>query len=117
EFGVRPEVREAPYPEPAPDGVVIEVEATGVCRSDWHRGQGCHAGDRVTLPFVCAAGSCAECASGNQQICDRQFQPGATHWGSFAEFVAVDYAETNLAGITASPTAPRARACGRGGPR
>ena len=110
EFGVRPEVREAPDPEPAPDGVVIEVEATGVCRSDWHTWQGhdpgvalphvaghelagriaalgvlvsgWQVGDRVTVPFVCACGSCAECASGNQQICDRQFQPGATHWGS-----------------------------------
>jgi threonine dehydrogenase-like Zn-dependent dehydrogenase len=25
-----------PDPEPAPDGDVIRVEATGLCRSDWH---------------------------------------------------------------------------------
>ncbi|MFN2277582.1 MAG: zinc-binding dehydrogenase, partial [Candidatus Promineifilaceae bacterium] len=30
------------------------------------------------------------------QVCDFQFQPGFTHWGSFAEYVAVDYADTNL---------------------
>jgi alcohol dehydrogenase len=29
-------------------------------------------------------------------VCDRQFQPGFTHWGSFAERVAVHYAQTNL---------------------
>jgi alcohol dehydrogenase len=34
--------------------------------------------------------------SGNQQVCDHQFQPGFTAWGSFAEFVAVRYAEANL---------------------
>ena len=140
EFGVRPEVRETPDPEPAPDGVVIEVEATGVCRSDWHSWQGhdpgvalphvaghelagriaalgvlvsgWQVGDRVTVPFVCACGSCAECASGNQQICDRQFQPGATHWGSFAEFVAVDYAETNLVALPQDLSSVHAAALG-----
>jgi alcohol dehydrogenase len=34
--------------------------------------------------------------SGNQQVCDSQSQPGFTHWGSFAEYVALDYADTNL---------------------
>jgi len=29
-------------------------------------------------------------------VCDAQFQPGFTHWGSFAQFVAIDYADTNL---------------------
>jgi alcohol dehydrogenase len=53
-------------------------------------------GDRVTLPFVCGCGRCRECTSGNQQVCDHQFQPGFTHWGSFAEFVAIHYAEENL---------------------
>ncbi|WP_020670087.1 zinc-dependent alcohol dehydrogenase family protein [Amycolatopsis nigrescens] len=124
EYGVLPELREVPDPVPTAAGVVVRVEATGVCRSDWHSWQGHDAevtlphvaghelaghvlacgpdvrrwqpGDRVTVPFVCACGSCAECASGNQQICDRQFQPGATHWGSFAELVALDAADVNL---------------------
>ena len=34
-------------------------------------------------------GRCGECQSGNQQVCERQFQPGFTHWGSFAEYVAL----------------------------
>ena len=53
-------------------------------------------GDRVTVPFVCGCGICGECVSGNQQVCDHQSQPGFTHHGSFAEYVAIDYAETNL---------------------
>jgi alcohol dehydrogenase len=53
-------------------------------------------GDRVTVPFVCGCGRCPQCASGNHQVCDHQFQPGFTHWGSFAEYVAIDYADVNL---------------------
>ncbi|HEV3360662.1 MAG TPA: zinc-dependent alcohol dehydrogenase family protein [Pseudonocardiaceae bacterium] len=126
-FGAMPEVREVPDPAPAPDGVVIAVEATGVCRSDWHGWQGhdpdielphvpghelagvigavgadvtrWRVGDRVTVPFVCACGRCGACAAGDQQVCERQTQPGFTHWGSFAEFVAIDRAEVNLVGL------------------
>jgi alcohol dehydrogenase len=29
-------------------------------------------------------------------VCDAQFQPGFTHWGSFAEYVAIQYADVNL---------------------
>jgi len=53
-------------------------------------------GDRVTVPFVCGCGSCRECVSGNQQVCDNQTQPGFTHWGSFAEFVNINEADLNL---------------------
>jgi alcohol dehydrogenase len=66
------------------------VEAIGKDVSRWQ------IGDRVTLPFVCGCGTCPQCASGNHQVCDRQFQPGFTHWGSFAEYVAIDYADINL---------------------
>jgi alcohol dehydrogenase len=51
---------------------------------------------------VCACGSCEQCASGNGQICDRQTQPGFTHWGSFAELVALDWADVNLVGLPES---------------
>ena len=54
------------------------------------------AGDRVTVPFVGGCGHCFECHSGNHQVCEQQFQPGFTAWGSFAEYVAIDYADTNL---------------------
>lgn len=113
-----------PDPSPTDDGAVIAVRACGICRSDWHGWMGndpdielphvpghelagvveavgadvksFRRGDRVTVPFVCGCGSCPQCASGNQQVCDRQFQPGFTAWGAFAEYVAIEYAETNL---------------------
>jgi alcohol dehydrogenase len=56
-------------------------------------------GDRITAPFVCGCGTCQQCNSGNHQVCDHQSQPGFTHWGSFAEYVALDYADTNLVRI------------------
>src|SRR5437764_2101218 len=118
------EVREVADPVPSPTGVVLRVKACGICRSDWHGWMGndpdiklphvpghelsgeiaavgadiakWKPGDRVTLPFVCGCGSCEQCLSGNQQICDRQFQPGFTAWGGFAEYVAIEYADTNL---------------------
>lgn len=111
-------------PTPVNAGVVIRVKATGLCLSDWHGWMGhdpdislphvpghelagiieavgkdvtrWQVGDRVTLPFVCGCGKCGQCVSGNHQVCDHQFQPGFTHWGSFAEYVAIDYADTNL---------------------
>jgi len=111
-------------PTPPADGVVVTVKATGICRSDWHGWMGhdpdivlphvpghelagtiaavgkdvkkWKVGDRVTVPFVGGCGQCPQCASGNQQVCDRQFQPGFTHWGSFAEHVAIHYADINL---------------------
>ncbi|WP_262012159.1 zinc-dependent alcohol dehydrogenase family protein [Micromonospora sp. Mcm103] len=123
-FGVRPEVREVDDPAPAPDGVVVRVGATGLCRSDWHGWQGhdpdirvphvpghefagvvvaagadvrgWRPGDRVTAPFVCACGRCPSCLVGDQQVCERQTQPGFTGWGSFAELVAVRHADVNL---------------------
>ncbi len=69
------------------------VEETGREVKRWKKG------DRVTVPFVCGCGTCAECASGNHQICDHQTQPGFTHWGSFAEYVAIDHADINLVGL------------------
>jgi len=48
-YGEPPVVTDVPEPEPAPDGLVIETEACGVCRSDWHawQGHGEWANDRV----------------------------------------------------------------------
>jgi alcohol dehydrogenase len=66
------------------------IEAAGAGVEHWKPG------DRVTLPFVCGCGSCPQCVSGNHQVCDRQFQPGFTHWGSFAEYVAIQFADINL---------------------
>ncbi len=121
-------VREVPDPDPVVGGVVVEVRATGLCRSDWHGWAGhdddittlphvpghelagvvaavgpgvarWSVGDRVTVPFVEGCGACEWCDSGNAQVCPRQQQPGFTHWGSFAEYVALHAADTNLVAI------------------
>ncbi|WP_417210778.1 zinc-dependent alcohol dehydrogenase family protein [Antarctobacter sp.] len=126
-FGAEPKVTTLPDPAPAPGGVVIKVAATGLCRSDWHGWMGhdpdialphvpghelagtvaavgagvtrWQEGDRVTVPFICACGTCPECHAGHQQVCDAQFQPGFTHWGSFAEYVALPQADMNLVAL------------------
>ena len=55
------------------------VEAVGERVERWTPG------DRVTVPFVCACGTCRQCLAGDHQVCDRQTQPGFHHWGSFAQ--------------------------------
>jgi len=128
-FGQLPTIETAPDPTPPVDGVVIQVRATGLCRSDWHGWMGhdpditlphvpghelagvvtavgrdvrlWQVGNRVTVPFVCGCGRCPQCLSGNHQVCDDQFQPGFTHWGSFAEFVAIARADVNLVRLPA----------------
>jgi D-arabinose 1-dehydrogenase-like Zn-dependent alcohol dehydrogenase len=125
-YGIVPEVAEVADPACAPDGVVIAVGASGVCRSDWHAWKGhdpvdlphigghelagvivqtgpevtrWRAGDRVTVPFVCGCGRCEYCRAGDAQVCPRQTQPGFTGPGSFAELVAVQAADTNLVAL------------------
>jgi alcohol dehydrogenase len=117
-------VLQVPDPTPSTNGVVLAVKACGICRSDWHGWMGndpdihlphvpghelageiaaigsevsrFRVGDRVTVPFVAGCGNCEPCGNGDQQICDRQFQPGFTAWGGFAEYVALEYADGNL---------------------
>jgi D-arabinose 1-dehydrogenase-like Zn-dependent alcohol dehydrogenase len=124
QFRKPPVITTLPDPTPTDGGVVIKVEATGLCRSDFHGWMGHDSdiqlphvpghelagtivakgklvsrfreGERITVPFVSGCGHCPECHSGNHQVCENQFQPGFTAWGSFAEYVALDFAETNL---------------------
>ncbi len=123
-FSAPPRLMTVPDPTPEAHGVVLRVMATGVCRSDWHGWVGhdpdiqlphvpghelagiveavgkdvtkWRIGDRVTVPFVGGCGACPECHAGHHQVCDRQFQPGFTHWGSFAQYVGLHQADLNL---------------------
>jgi alcohol dehydrogenase len=117
------EMRDIAPPQCPPDGAVIDVRATGVCRSDWHAWRGHDpvalphvpghefagvvasagpavstfaVGDRVTAPFVNGCGRCSFCLAGAAQICPDQTQPGFTHPGSFADQVVVRAADLNL---------------------
>ncbi|MGE5838954.1 MAG: zinc-dependent alcohol dehydrogenase family protein [Deltaproteobacteria bacterium] len=123
-FGQPLRIQNVPDPTAVEGAVVVRVKACGICRSDWHGWMGhdpdvrvphvpghelagiveesgrnvtrWRRGDRITVPFVCGCGECPQCASGNHQVCDHQFQPGFTHWGAFAEHVAIERADVNL---------------------
>ncbi len=127
EFDQSPLIETLPEPACPPDGVVIQVEATGVCGSDWHAWSGHDPavslpfvpghelagtvvqagpyvrrwapGSRATVPFACACGTCPVCAAGQHQVCPYQRRPGFTDDGSFAELVAVHHADVNLVAL------------------
>jgi alcohol dehydrogenase len=124
EYGGPLAVEEVPDPAAPPDGVVVEVGATGICRSDWHAWmghdpdvspphvpghelagtvvaagpevQGAWIGERVTVPFCLGCGRCPPCMAGETQVCDFDYQPGFTGPGSFARYVALPHADLNL---------------------
>jgi len=126
--GLTPYITDRPTPTPQPSSVVIKVEATGLCRSDWHAWMGhdqditnfphtpghefagtiasigtevktLTVGDRVTVPFVSGCGTCIQCHSNNAQVCPNQWQPGFDGPGSFAQFVAIPHADFNVVKI------------------
>jgi D-arabinose 1-dehydrogenase-like Zn-dependent alcohol dehydrogenase len=124
EYGSPLVVGEVADPTPPDGGIVLRVEATGICLSDWHAWMGhedlpglphvpghemagvvehvgsgverWRPGDRVTVPFSIGCGECRSCRAGNLNTCDRSFTPGFTHWGSFAQFTAIRHADLNL---------------------
>lgn len=140
QFAGELEVREVPKPIAPFNGIVIEVKATGLCRSDWHAWMGHDSdvklphvpghelagvvsgvgagvnqfkvGDRVTVPFVNGCGKCSYCLSGNAQVCPTQTQPGFTQWGSYAEFVSIENADFNLVTLPESISFASAAALG-----
>ena len=128
-YEAAPRVASVPDPVCAPDGVIVRVRATGVCRSDWHAWMGhdpvplpmvpghefagdiaavgaqvtrWRVGDRVTVPFACGCGRCGYCDHGDTHICPAQTQPGFTKWGSYADLVAVDVADLNVVALPAA---------------
>jgi alcohol dehydrogenase len=121
------EIADLPDPACPRDGVVLEVLACGICRSDWHAWTGgdpdvalphvpghefCgvvveagpevggwRPGDRVIAPFILACGRCPDCQAGHQTVCATQVVPGFTCDGAFAERIAVPRADANLTAL------------------
>ncbi|MDF0602362.1 zinc-dependent alcohol dehydrogenase family protein [Psychromarinibacter sp. C21-152] len=134
------EMGEAPDPVCPADGVVLEVLACGVCRSDWHAWTGTdpdialphipgheycgivveagaevtrwRPGDRVIAPFILACGRCPACQAGHQTTCPSQVVPGFTGPGAFAERLAVAHADVNLTALPAGMDPALAAALG-----
>ena len=118
------QITDLPDPMCPADGVVLDVLACGICRSDWHLWTGSDPdaelpiipghefcgvvravgrdvtrwrdGDRVIAPFILACGQCPDCSAGNQTVCATQIVPGFTTNGAYAERIAVPRADTNL---------------------
>ncbi|WP_095596236.1 zinc-dependent alcohol dehydrogenase family protein [Actibacterium pelagium] len=126
-------------PQCPADGVVLQVEACGVCRSDWHGWVGEHprvkpgqipgheycgtvveagpqstykVGDHLVAPFILACGTCPSCQSGHQNTCPNQRLPGFIEPGAFAEYIAVPF-DHNLARLpeSLSPTVAAGLGC------
>ncbi|MFJ3406951.1 alcohol dehydrogenase catalytic domain-containing protein [Promicromonospora sp. NPDC090134] len=141
EFQGPTSVREVPDVTAPDGGVVVRVHATGLCLSDWHAWAGhdpdipalphvpghelagtvaqvgagvtrWREGDHVTVPFVSGCGTCEWCRTGQAQVCPDQTQPGFTHWGSYAELVALNAADANLVAIPEDVTFEAAASLG-----
>ena len=107
-----------PDPTCPADGVVLEVAACGVCRSDYHGWTGGHpkvtdgsimgheycgtvveagaqsthkVGDRLIAPFILGCGACPSCQTGASNTCAHQIVPGFGAPGAYAEYVAVPF--------------------------
>lgn len=105
-------------PECPETGVVLEVAACGVCRSDYHGWTGGHPkvtsgsilgheycgtvvevgprakhkiGDKLIAPFILACGDCPACHTGVSNTCENAIVPGFGAPGAYAEFVAVPF--------------------------
>jgi alcohol dehydrogenase len=105
DYGEPLDVREVDAPEADPDGVVVELEACGICRSDWHGWMGDFAyrweeghvlghepaghvvevgedvenlaeGDHVAVPFNLSDGTCPMCRKGHSNVCDNGLSLG-----------------------------------------
>ncbi len=100
------------------NGVVLEVAACGVCRSDFHGWVGEHPkvtpgsilgheycgtvvaagpqakhkpGDRLIAPFILACGACPHCATGVSNACENAIVPGFGTPGAYAEYIAIPF--------------------------
>ncbi len=123
EFNEDLSIEEVAEPACPDNGVVLEVAACGVCRSDHHGWSGEHpkvrngsilgheycgtvveagsrakhkVGDRLIAPFILACGDCPACRSGVSNTCRDQIAPGFTAPGAYAQYVAVPF-DHNLA--------------------
>jgi threonine dehydrogenase-like Zn-dependent dehydrogenase len=105
------EIREYPFPDIAPDAGILQIEAAGVCGSDWrsyqldrparimgHENVGriyrigpiaarrwnVKEGDRVALEEYLPCGHCDLCRSGEFRLCEQteSRRPGALRYGS-----------------------------------
>lgn len=123
-FDTAPVLQDVADPICPRDGVIVQVAACGVCRSDHHAWKGVDpdvalphvmghefsgvitelgpdvtgltVGMRVTAPFILGCGHCDECTHGEPTTCNTQQVIGFTRWGAFAQYLAVPHAAANI---------------------
>ncbi|MBB3974239.1 alcohol dehydrogenase AdhP [Hansschlegelia beijingensis] len=119
-FGQPLRIEQLPVPEPAPEQILVRIEATGVCHTDLHAVNGdwpvkpalpfipghegvgvvvgvgrsvkrVREGDRVGIPWLhTACGHCPYCRTGWETLCGQQQNTGYSVNGSFAEYALAD---------------------------
>ncbi|WP_338448318.1 alcohol dehydrogenase catalytic domain-containing protein [Niallia oryzisoli] len=115
-------VKDVPDPTIDENGVLVNVKANGVCRSDWHVWAGdlpisqgvmghelsgiveevgknvrnFKRGDRVIVPFSGSDGTCPHCQQGHTHLCDSFLVPGLAYSGGYGEYVAVPLGDRNV---------------------
>lgn len=119
------EIQDIERPSVSENGVIVDIEACGICRSDWHAWHGDMAGDmrgnvlghepvgtvieagtdvesvsegdRVTIPFNLADGRCPRCLNGHSNRCLNGQALGFSPSvpGAFAEEMHVPWADMN----------------------
>lgn len=138
-------VEEVKDPTPGPEDAVLRVQASGICRSDWHGWQGdwkwiglglelpavlghefggevvsvgknvssFREGEKVTAPFHHGCGRCEFCRAGRPNLCLNVAVYGFGGWdGSYAEYLLVTQAETNLISLPENVSSTAAAALG-----
>lgn len=130
EFGQPLDIREVPKPTVSPDGILVNIAASGVCHTDLHAADGdwpvrpappfipghegvgvvaevgsnvkhIKEGDRVGVPWLHAAcGYCHHCVGGWETLCMKQQNTGYSVNGGFAEYV---HANPNYVGKIPNP--------------
>ncbi|WP_458413474.1 zinc-binding dehydrogenase [Schinkia sp. CFF1] len=115
-------VKDVSEPTIDDNGILVNVKANGVCRSDWHVWAGdlpitapvmghemsgiveevgkniknFKRGDRVIVPFSGSDGTCPHCLQGHTHLCDSFLVPGLAYSGGYGEYVAVPLGDRNV---------------------
>jgi len=125
-------VERLPIPEPPPGGLLVRVEACGLCGSDlrtlrtghrrvtfpWTIGHEVAAqvertgvgyrgpwkpGERLAVGPLAYCGACPSCLEGMHELCEEQREIGQAWPGAFAEFLALPEAAVRLGNVQRAP--------------
>lgn len=91
---------------------ILGHEFSGVVEQVGENVRHFRAGQRVITPFTQGEGSCPECRSGHQNLCQSVQMPGFSYWGGFGVLVHIPHADINLIELPESVSFTDAAALG-----